>query len=508
MRTAWTLGTSVVAIAIASAWAGPAAAATWQPQSSGTATTLRAVSCVTTSACVAVGDAGTIRATSDGGNVWTGRTSGTSDSLYGVSCPASSVCIAVGEGGTIRASADGGTSWVARTSGTSFALNGISCATATMCAAVGHHGTIITTTDGGSTWILRDYGGPPENLWGVSCSTASSCVAVGNKGKIFATTDGGTSWSAQNSGAETWLGGVSCPSASICVAVGYAGSIFTTVNGGATWSARWSGAGSDFEAVTCASVSSCVAVGQAGTIRSTANGGASWTAETSGTAAGLWGVACPAAGTCYAVGDAGTIRATNGSSAWQADATGAIDVQFRASGTLPAFPCPQGGCSAALGGMANGGGDVQAKSGGAQYDAAFAFTNATLTGTAAYTEPDAPFCPGIGFAAGTVVISGPATGVVERSDVAARPGSVTSVRLELSYTYERAAAGAVITITGGTATVSFTLPGTSTRQFMSEATGRGTGAFIVDAAQLEAACADPQALPFTVTGDAALTLTP
>ncbi len=69
---------------------GPRAAdgsATWQnplPQGGD----LEGVSCATTSACVAVGDAGTILASSDGGESWSARSSGVGDGLMSVTLAA------------------------------------------------------------------------------------------------------------------------------------------------------------------------------------------------------------------------------------------------------------------------------------------------------------------------------------------------------------------------------------------------------------------------------------
>src|SRR5262245_51477096 len=56
---------------------------TWEnPRPQGN--TLNAVSCATAGACVAVGDAGTIVATTDGGGTWTVQSSGTANRLNGV----------------------------------------------------------------------------------------------------------------------------------------------------------------------------------------------------------------------------------------------------------------------------------------------------------------------------------------------------------------------------------------------------------------------------------------
>jgi len=52
------------------------------------------------SLCVAVGAAGTILTSADGGFSWTMRASGTGADLVGVSCPSAHTCVAVGNTGT------------------------------------------------------------------------------------------------------------------------------------------------------------------------------------------------------------------------------------------------------------------------------------------------------------------------------------------------------------------------------------------------------------------------
>ena len=113
---------------------------------------------------------------------WTAPLS-SGESVRGVSCASATVCVAVGDAGTIRTTADGGTTWTARTSGTPNALRGVSCASATACVAVGASGTILASSDGGSSWT-RQTSGTGNILRRVSCPSATACVAVGNAGTI------------------------------------------------------------------------------------------------------------------------------------------------------------------------------------------------------------------------------------------------------------------------------------------------------------------------------------
>ena len=60
--------------------------------------------------------------------------------------------IAVGEAGTIIRTTDGGTSWVSLTGGGSDRLNSVYFIDANTGWIVGNNGTILKTTNGGTTW--------------------------------------------------------------------------------------------------------------------------------------------------------------------------------------------------------------------------------------------------------------------------------------------------------------------------------------------------------------------
>jgi hypothetical protein len=191
---------------------------------------------------------------------------------------------------------------------------------------------------------------------------------------------------------------------------------------------------------------------------------------------------------------------------WHAKATAGMNVTFQAGGTLPTFPCPTG-CTATFSGSGTGAGTAQAQSGGIDYLATFETVSGSVSGAANYTEPSTPFCPAIGSATGTVTLSSAASGSVSRSSTPAETGTVTAVTFQLSFTYQRVGATTAITITGGTATVSFTFPDTGPDYFISGVSGAGLGVFVVDPVDTANACPSPRALPFTIAGETALLLT-
>lgn len=163
---------------------------------------LSALSCATTTTCVAAGDyldrAGKWRPYAE---VWThgswriestptvAHESGTF--IQGLSCPAASECMAVGEasGPSTRAFAESwnGAKWRMTTlpAGSRTALFGVSCPTATTCFAAGSAGQqALVDTWNGTAWRRMTAARSPapragDVLFHVSCVSATSCLAVG-----------------------------------------------------------------------------------------------------------------------------------------------------------------------------------------------------------------------------------------------------------------------------------------------------------------------------------------
>lgn len=145
----------------------------------------------------------------------------------------------------------------------------------------------------------------------------------------------------------------------------------------------------------------------------------------------------------------------------------------------------------------------------ASYNAAFEFRDADVTGPAEYAEPESPFCPTLGSAAGTATIKGPAARAVVRRGPGRHVGAgvVTGVEWHLGYTYQRAGSPAVVTIKGGSVTVSYEVGGGRAEGFTGGVvSGAGTGAFDADLATALARCASPGPLGFRAAGDVALRL--
>jgi hypothetical protein len=320
---------------------------------------LTGVSCISTTWCQAVGTYGPNLGGGPGdkplaelwnGTKWSLETihgSGTmGSSLAAVSCVSTTACMAVG---SYTTSTDyrnlieswNGTMWSVVPSPDLASgdnqITGVSCISASSCTAVGYYdsnnvGSFVESWNG-SKWSIVTPSSPTATgdlLYGVSCISTSSCTAVGykvgyNNETVIESLKGGT-WTVVPSpdpgkGSNELLS-VSCTSATHCTAVGnylathngFAGIPLIESWNGTTWTVVPGGtggatSGSYLSAVSCHFASSCVAAGEVNgngpTLIESWNG-IKWTIvpspSTSSKSDLLNAVSCPLAASCTAVG--------------------------------------------------------------------------------------------------------------------------------------------------------------------------------------------------------------
>lgn len=207
----------------------------WTPrtQIDTTGNGLTAVGCASGSLCVA-GDGGgngfVYNGTSWSAPIIINNTSN-HESIGGIACPSASFCVAVGEAGSVETSTDGGTTWTNPPDIIgSNNLTSVSCPSTTFCVAVDTGGNAYTYNS--STWSAADPidtangqldGGALDS---VSCPSSSFCAAFDDLEDVLMFN--GTSWSAPQK-LETGAvlhPGVSCASSSFCAAVDGGGDAF------------------------------------------------------------------------------------------------------------------------------------------------------------------------------------------------------------------------------------------------------------------------------------------
>ena len=242
----------------------------WAPQASPDPTAagdvfpqLNAVTCTSVSQCTTVGTDFTLSNTavtvveSWSGKAWTvvsspNLTGATTNSLTGLSCISTSFCMAVGDATTTSpdvvslAEQWNGSKWSIDTTPDPSGylqtwLTSVACPTTKSCVAVGYAqdpGADVPIVEqwNGSTWSLRvtpiPSGSADNELSGVACPTASSCIAVGRTyasesapAEPMAEKWNGTTWSVVTTPDPTdvigaFLSSVSCPTSTTCEAAG------------------------------------------------------------------------------------------------------------------------------------------------------------------------------------------------------------------------------------------------------------------------------------------------
>ncbi|MFN0157176.1 MAG: YCF48-related protein [Bacteroidota bacterium] len=271
---------------------------------------LRGITYINDTTGIAVGDAGTILRTDDGGNSWHPQRSGTNADLWGVQFVDSQIGTAVGSNGVVLRTTDRGETWTSRSAGTTNTLRAVRFTDANKGIAVEDLGKILKTTDGGETWQQIVVAGT-TGLCGVHFSDTDRGTIVGLNGKILKTTDGGTNWNQQNSGTTQHLYAVLFIDAFRGIAVGTGGVILRTLDGGDTWASFTTGTFQPLYSVSFGDSAHGTAVGLPGSNYHTSDGGASWFSRSSGTTNFLWQTAFRDANNGMAVGNNGTIMRTN-----------------------------------------------------------------------------------------------------------------------------------------------------------------------------------------------------
>jgi len=335
------------------AWGLVSSPNVWGPNQTPLDNQLDGVSCVSTTACTAVGSNsnGTKKQplieSSTHGDQWSIVSNpdvSTGDSaLHGVSCVSVSACTAVGETATATTPSAlierwNGSQWLPVPTQPSLnngdILESVSCTSSSACTAAGYSvtGGTLVEQGNGAVWQVQPTPNPSpltgteyDHLRGVSCVAKNQCTSVGdyyNGGNVhFGVVERqrGGSWSIAPSPHRQVFGddleGVSCVAATRCTAVG----AFINNNGvtqslieswdGSSWTAIPS-SGSGESSVSCVSAQSCMAVGS---VLQEWNG-SSWSVlpNPAGSAGSVRSVSCVATDMCMAVGN--VIEKWNGSS--------------------------------------------------------------------------------------------------------------------------------------------------------------------------------------------------
>lgn len=340
---------------------GPGQVPSWQSQATYPlpAGGLSAVSCGSTTTCVAVSDLDAER-TVDGGASWTTVPLPAGAQAVAISCPSALDCVAVGgssvTGTTAYATGDGGLTWASHPLGIYDGdMTGVSCSSTAYCLAIGAIAAtpssvpvIWSSADGGGSWTQLSVAFPAaEYPTSVTCVASSAFCLVGgyqshslapSTAFFIATADGGRTWSQWT--APTALETVtseSCPDQSHCWVVGVYSDratphpgVFATADTGATWTQQGPlQIELPLTAVACVDDLDCATNG----LDYTHDGGTTWATGTGPVTEYQYGaVSCGAPAFCVAVGD------TIGGQPENLDALAAVSTDGGATWTAAQLP--------------------------------------------------------------------------------------------------------------------------------------------------------------------------
>ncbi len=299
---------------------------------------LTAISCPTTTLCVAVGTSENlvrepyllqdeiVTSTNPvgGASAWSTAVLSSSLNLTAVSCPTASFCVAVGSGGQGQGSqivtstnpAGGPSAWtVADLSGTD-GPESVSCASSVLCVAGDGLGGALVSTDpigGASAWTASSSltnAGDVYGTAGVSCVTGPFCAVTGN-GYVFTSSDptgGSPAWTHSSAN----VGAISCSSNAMCAGAGNSGIVVSADPASATptWQSTTLSGASNLVSVSCPVDSFCVAVDDSGNAFASSDPAAAspvWTQVQADPYGPLQGVSCPTTTLCVGVGDLGDV---------------------------------------------------------------------------------------------------------------------------------------------------------------------------------------------------------
>ncbi len=264
----------------------------------------------------AVGDYGTMMASTDGGRTWELQFEGVTDNIRDVAVTDSLSVWLAADNGVILHTTNGGSTWVEQNSNTLNGLNAIFFLDNLNGWVCGDVRTIRRTTNGGATWISQNLPGSPDQagINTITFVTANEGWAVSSAGVVYHTTNGGSNWTSQTTLSAAGFR-IKFSSATDGFIVGSGGSIWTTTNSGSTWTARSSGTSRSLNDVCIFSSSDIWAVGDNGVLSHSTNAGVSWMTDSLATYASVNGIA-KVQNTLAAVGEYGLIARKESGFSW------------------------------------------------------------------------------------------------------------------------------------------------------------------------------------------------
>ena len=288
----------------------------------------------------AVGDAGHIYHTENGGQTWERQLGEQLDDFRDILFIDNTHGWIVGDNGLLLETQNGGQTWTPVKSGTEQPLVGVHFANVSGLNAedttrwgwsMRRDGTVLYTTNGvkwsaGQTptrpGLFEEDPPLPFEINDVAFGNFSEGWAVGRDGQIIHNQDGGPIWTPQRTSTGKDLERVEMKFAPLGWAVGHSGIIQRTINGGGYWKHHETDTGYNLYGVSFITKRKGWAAGDYGIILRTTGGGFKWEALSSGVTKTLYGILALSDQEIYTVGASGTIlRSVDGGTTWEQEHT-------------------------------------------------------------------------------------------------------------------------------------------------------------------------------------------
>jgi photosystem II stability/assembly factor-like uncharacterized protein len=217
---------------------------------------------------IAVGDAGKIFRSVNGGNTWANYTE-PSANFKSVFTLGNDVWLTV-DNGKIYKSTKTTTLLTSYNSGVTTSINSVYFIDGDNGFICGDNGVVMKTVNGGIVWSPSNTGIGSEKLNSIYFKDASNGVVAGNSGKVYITANGGTSWTPETVPSTKNLLDVKYFNDGIAI-VGEWGTLLTKPNGSA-WSSVNTKINSDIRGITGSSMNDIHICGGGGFIRNNVGG--------------------------------------------------------------------------------------------------------------------------------------------------------------------------------------------------------------------------------------------
>lgn len=230
---------------------------------------------------MAVGAAGAVRQSGDGGKTWATFTLPTQGRSLFALTGQGRTRVAVGQSGLIFRT-DDAAQWHLVASGTQSRLMAVHMSSRGLAYAVGAFGTVLRSADAGKTWQPQppqwaDFtiDGAEPHLYGVHVAEDGTATMAGEFGLVLRVDPSGKVWQVLHRGEASLFGLTVAQDRKTWYAVGQGGYAIVSDNDGKTWRALATATNALLTRVTVSSSGAVLAIGANAILRSR-DGGASW----------------------------------------------------------------------------------------------------------------------------------------------------------------------------------------------------------------------------------------